>query len=145
MTTTDQTTHEPVDVDSLPLAQYLVLDDLAARYRTGETLWHLPKRARRHLEALAQTGLVGWRSGPDPETVQAWLTDAGRAAVLSPTYRVPVPVGRERIARYLDEAAARKRLTGLLSDEVTANAWAEAASWCRDDTIWADSPEEEGR
>jgi hypothetical protein len=46
---------------------------------------------------------------------------------------------RQRIAGYLDRAAGRTRTSGLLGDVVTANAWAEAASWCRDETIWGEA------
>lgn len=43
---------------------------------------------------------------------------------------------RHRIGRYLDRAAGSLRATGLLGDEVSANTLAEAAGWCRDETIW---------
>ncbi len=45
---------------------------------------------------------------------------------------------RERIAAYLDRVAASHRSTGLLGDQVSGNALAEAAEWCRDTTIWTD-------
>lgn len=46
---------------------------------------------------------------------------------------------RERIARYLDRAAASQRATGLLGDEVSGNALAEAAEWCREPSIWTEA------
>ncbi|GGM52754.1 hypothetical protein ACFFX1_55370 [Dactylosporangium sucinum] len=46
---------------------------------------------------------------------------------------------RERIAAYLDRAAASQRKTGLLGDEVSANALAEAAEWCREPSIWTET------
>jgi hypothetical protein len=75
-----------------------------------------------------------WRFELAEEQV-IWFSDAVRA------------YERERLARYLDRAAAGARATaatGLLSDEITANAWTEAAGWCRDKTIRSDQDEEEG-
>lgn len=46
---------------------------------------------------------------------------------------------RERIARYLDRAAGRKRHnteTWFSSEAICANTLTEAAQWCRDETIW---------
>jgi hypothetical protein len=130
-------------VDSLPPTQYLILEVLAARRRTGERTWTFPDRLRRQIDNLSWLGLVGWKFGVAQRSVQAWLTAAGQSAILSPNYQPPEPVGRERIARYLDRAAANQRRTGLLADAVTANAWEQAARWCRDDTIWDDGDEEQ--
>jgi hypothetical protein len=138
-------TAAPVDTDSLPPTQYLVLEVLAARHRTGEHVWTFPSRLTPQMKALEAAGLVGWKSGIVEHTVLAWLTGHGKAATIAADYRPPVAFGRERVARYLDRAADDLRKTGLLSDTVTANAWAEAASWCRDDTIWVDDDEQEQR
>lgn len=43
---------------------------------------------------------------------------------------------RERIAGYLSRSAQKKRRSDLLGDVVTGNQLAEAAEWCRDETIW---------
>lgn len=46
---------------------------------------------------------------------------------------------RERVARYIDRAMAGKRETaaqGLSADTIVADAWAEAAGWLREDSIW---------
>lgn len=46
---------------------------------------------------------------------------------------------RARVARYIDRAVSGKRETaamGLLADTIVADAWAEAAGWLRDDSIW---------
>ena len=48
---------------------------------------------------------------------------------------------RQRIAAYLDKAAASLRGTGLLGDQVSGNAFAQAADYCRDETIWAEANE----
>lgn len=84
-----------VDVDRLPPTQYLVLEVLAARYRLGEHTWSFPARLNAAGEALAQLGLIVWTSHPAPDARRAWLTDAGKSAVLSDGYQVP-DVLRER-------------------------------------------------
>lgn len=52
-----------VNVDQLPPTQYLILDVLGGRWRSGETLWTSPARLRTAVEALTDLGLVGWKSG----------------------------------------------------------------------------------
>lgn len=102
-----------VDVDNLPPTQYLILEVLAARYRTGEQAWTFPNRVRPALEALSKAGLLSWKSSSKPGLALAWLTDAGRAAALSPTYEPPAsdtmfvvvqhsPGSPERFRRRLD-------------------------------------------
>lgn len=79
-----------VNVDSLPPTQQLILDVLAARHRLGEQLWTFPaKGMRRPMDALANAGLIGWKSGVTEGTVRAWLTEAGRDAVLYAGYEPP--------------------------------------------------------
>lgn len=78
-----------VNVDQLPPTQYLILDDLGGRWRSGETLWTFPSRLRVAVEALAALGLVGWKSGVVERTIQVWLTDAGQEAVLDDAYLPP--------------------------------------------------------
>lgn len=81
---------EPVDVDSLPPTQYLILDVLAARYRTGETLWTFPARSGIVAAAhrLAQLGLVGVKSGTRPKKTAAWFGGAGRDVLVDVTAAV---------------------------------------------------------
>lgn len=46
---------------------------------------------------------------------------------------------RDRIASYIERAAARKRENAeawFSADAIVANAWDEVAGWCRDETIW---------
>ncbi|MEW2474627.1 hypothetical protein AB0875_12630 [Micromonospora gifhornensis] len=83
-----------IDTDHLPPTQYLILEVLAARHRLGETTWTFPSRFRAVLHALADAGLIGWKSGVAPRSYIAWLTGAGRSAVLSDTYVAPAGVGR---------------------------------------------------
>lgn len=89
---------EPFDVDNLPITQYLIMEVLAARHRTGEPGWNFPKRARRQLDALATYGLIGYRSWSEPNTYQAWLTEKGKTAVLSEAYEARLQELRERQA-----------------------------------------------
>lgn len=141
MTVTAPDAEEPTG-DALPLAQSLILEVLAARHRTGEQMWSFERRCTRQLRALEGAGLVGWRSGPEPESVQAWLTKSGRDEVLLAGYRPPNPLGNDRVAAYLDRAADSAERTGLIGDVVRAGAWREAAAWCRDHTMWGDAEEE---
>lgn len=78
----------PVDSDSLPPTQYLILEVLAARYRTGESYWTLPSRFTNQLRILAEAGLVGFE-GAGEKTLRAWLTDDGKAAAMSDGYQAP--------------------------------------------------------
>lgn len=79
-----------MDVDRLPLTQYLVLDVLAARHRLGEHSWTFPTAAGPAVDALIGLGLVAGKAGFLPKTLLVWLTDAGRAAVLSTDYVPPI-------------------------------------------------------
>lgn len=90
-----------IDVDRLPPTQQLVLEVLAARYRLGEHTWSFPARLNAAGEALARLGLIAWTSHPAPYTRRAWLTDAGKAAVLLGDYQVP------DVVRQRDEAQAQ--------------------------------------
>lgn len=86
MTAADQPA--PIDVDSLPPTQYLILDVLAARHRTGEQVWTFPSRFTNQFRILSEAGLVDF-DGAGKKTLRAWLTDAGREAVLLDGYTTP--------------------------------------------------------
>lgn len=88
MTATEQAA-APVDTDTLPPTQFLVLEVLAARYRTGETYWTLPDRCAPAARALERAGLVWLRSAPVSGHFEARFTDAGRAAALLDGYVTP--------------------------------------------------------
>jgi hypothetical protein len=92
-----------VDVDGLPPTQYLIMDVLAARWRTGEHLWTFPTRPGIVGAAhdLARAGLVGMKSGVAPKTIQVWLTDAGKAAVLMPGRVNPVDEPRRIVVDWV--------------------------------------------
>lgn len=95
-----------VDVDSLPPTQYLILDTLAARYRTGEHLWTLPTMPGivRAAHQLGRLGLIGMKSGIAPKTIQVWLTEAGEAAVLTPGWVNPADEPRRIVVDWVRRA-----------------------------------------
>lgn len=77
------------EIMKLPLAQYLILELLTARYRLGEGLWTLPARTRPQCRALEELGLVGWKEGIIEKTLLAWLTTEGKNAMIDPKYQPP--------------------------------------------------------
>jgi len=120
-----------IDTDELPPTQYLILEVLAARARTSETLWTFPARLRSHIEQLADIGLIGWKAGVAPRTVMAWLTDAGKAATMSPPYVSPDaewsvrwPGGRVMSPNFT-EAGARRRAEEMGLEAV----WRPVGPW----------------
>lgn len=79
----------PASEGELPPTQYLMMEVLAARYRLGENYWTFPSSHRRIADELESKGLVYQKSGRVERTILVWLTDAGKAGVLSPNYQVP--------------------------------------------------------
>lgn len=83
-----------VDVDSLPLAQYLILEVLRARHRLGEPFWPIPKRAKKQLTALQDAGLVSYESGVIEGWYDASLTPRGMEATgVKPLPEAPTSPG----------------------------------------------------
>ncbi|MER7331784.1 MULTISPECIES: hypothetical protein [unclassified Micromonospora] len=120
---------DPIDVDSLPPTQYLMLEVLAARHRLGEALWTFPSGPayRKAADYLAQLGLVGWKSGVAPKTIQVWFTDVGRAAALDGDYLSPhdkqIRMARAEVAEDIGDAI----LTHFAPDNRTARQAARIA------------------
>ena len=81
---------EPLDIDNLPPTQYLVLEVLAARARTGEVLWTFPSHLAVPLRALEDRGLVSVMHGVAPGSLRARLTEIGKAHVLKGDYVSPL-------------------------------------------------------
>ena len=75
--------------ETLSLTQELIMEVLAARYRLGERIWPFPATAIRALNTLEGLGLIGHKSGVVERTRNAWLTDYGKASVLSDSYLPP--------------------------------------------------------
>lgn len=78
-----------VDPGDLPPTQYLVLEVLAARARTGEPAWTFPTSIRPALDELARRGLVGYKPSPAPDACLVWLTDHGALAAFDAGYTPP--------------------------------------------------------
>lgn len=67
----------------------LLIEVLAARHRTGETVWTFATTHARTVRILAEKGLVAWKSGVIEKTILVWLTDDGRAYALDEEYTHP--------------------------------------------------------
>jgi hypothetical protein len=74
----------------LPPTQYLVMEVLAARYRTGENFWTFPSSLRQTLDALVRADLVNVYGSPAPGSFRVGLTEAGCKHSLKPDYVPPV-------------------------------------------------------
>jgi hypothetical protein len=97
-----RTTAEPTaQADDLPPTQYLVMEVLAARHRTGEPYWTFPSSLRNTLDALVRAGLIDALDSPVALSLRARLTEAGRKHSLKPDY-VPPNGGIDRLRRALE-------------------------------------------
>lgn len=100
--------------DDLPPTQYLIMEVLAARARTGEQLWTFPSNLRHALDALVRAGLIDVLNSPAPASLRARLTTAGRKHSLKPDYVTPVEdiydTAFDQIDRHLDEYRGAKAL-----------------------------------
>lgn len=103
-----------VDVDALPPLQYLILDVLAARYRTGEHLWTFPTSARPAIRALVELGLVEEMHGITPKTIRASLTAAGKVAVLKDGWVNPADEARRLLVQELRRSSCHVNGSPLL-------------------------------
>jgi hypothetical protein len=77
----------------LPPTQYLVMEVLAARARTGESYWTFPTSVKPAITQLAAGGLVRMKAGVVERTVRVWMTDAGRDLFLMDGYEPPTAGG----------------------------------------------------
>jgi hypothetical protein len=87
----------------LPPAQALVMEVLAARARLGEGHWTFSTRHRQVIAALELRGLVASKSGITERTCLAWLTDKGREATQSATYKAPALAALDDLRWLLDD------------------------------------------
>lgn len=67
----------------------LVLEVLAARYRTGENYWTFDTNVGPALRRLERAGLIVSLGSAQPGTEQVRLTDAGKKAALLEDYLTP--------------------------------------------------------
>lgn len=98
----------------LPPTQYLVMEVLAARTRTGEPFWTFPSSLRHTLDALVRADLIDVLNSPAPASLRARFTAAGRKHSLKPDYVTPVEdaydTAFDRIDRHLGEYRGAKAL-----------------------------------
>jgi len=109
-----------VDVDKLPPTQQLVLDVLAARYRLGETMWTFSTNCQSAINALEEHGLAGQMHGVIERTLRAWLTEAGKDAVLSKTYTPPGVARHQYEVRWAEEEGSEHVRRFVCDSEVEA-------------------------
>jgi hypothetical protein len=114
------------DADDLSPTQSLVLEVLASRHRLGETHWTFSTRHLTALRALERRGLVGLMHGVVPCTCRAYLTDAGRKAALSPTYKGPCCFTRDSLVDALTRLEIKVQLTGPIAGMINAESMADA-------------------
>lgn len=77
------------DTSTLPAAQELVMEVLAARYRLGERVWTFDNKQARTLKALEVKGYLSYKHGSVQGTRLAWMTTEGRAAAMDSNYTPP--------------------------------------------------------
>lgn len=100
------------DIDGLPPTQYLIMDVLAARYRTGETSWTFPTSVGNALYLLVDKELIRIRNGVVERTYIVTLTDTGKAALFDGVeYTAPIEAQLAASRRAVD--AYRLVLTDL--------------------------------
>jgi hypothetical protein len=115
-----------IDVDELPPTQYLMFSVLAARWRTGETIWNFPSRMKAAGRALVDAGLADWLDGNVEDTFRLAITDeaiemldAGRGGYLTPADRKLTRIGSLLEASMLEDSvpttALEKALAGVLA------------------------------
>lgn len=85
-----RTVADQVNIVNLPPTQYLVLEVLAARARTGEALWTFPSNLGPALRALEANGLITTMHGITAMSIRASLTDTGRGYTLKGDYVTPL-------------------------------------------------------
>jgi hypothetical protein len=75
------------------------MEVLAARYRLGERTWPFSSRLAPAIRALSELDLVTEMNAQVPKTIRASLTEAGREAAMSVTYRAPAEHVTEHAVR----------------------------------------------
>jgi hypothetical protein len=114
-----------LDAGDLSPTQSLVLEVLASRYRLGEPHWTFSTRHLTALRALEKRGLVGLMHGIVQRTCRAYLTDEGRKAALSETYKGPCCFTRDALADALTRLEIKVQLTGPIAGMINAESMAD--------------------
>lgn len=79
----------PEEADKLPPTQYLMMEVLAGRFRTGEKHWTFPAKLSRVARALEKRGLVWWKFGVVRKTIWVGMTREGVETFIDPRYHPP--------------------------------------------------------
>lgn len=90
-------------MSDLTPTQSLIGDVLAARARTGESMWTFDTRLRKSAEFMAAMGLVTVHHGIVEKTFRASLTELGKIRFISEKYVPPMDKGGAR-ARHVRNA-----------------------------------------
>jgi len=84
------------DEVALTPTEELILDVLAARFRTGESVWTFGSRTHAAAASLERKGLVALMAGQVERTYRASLTITGQKLCTSDTYSSPIDQAREK-------------------------------------------------
>lgn len=117
-------------MSDLTPTESLIGDVLAARTRTGETMWTFDTRLTQQATHLAELGLIGTTHGIVEKTFRAWLTEAGKARFISESYVPPMDKGGAR-ARHVRNAE------GFLQKAALANTQQEFENHTRTAEVYA--------
>jgi hypothetical protein len=116
--------------NTLTPTQELIGDVLAARFRTGETMWTFDSRLTKSALYMQELGLIGTTHGIVEKTFRAWLTDAGKARFVSESYSPPMDKGGAR-ARHVRNAE------GFINKAVTSFNQRETDNYLRIAEVYA--------
>lgn len=137
------------DADADTIRDYLVAivakvwmenEEFSGKYPFGNSDWQYEL-----YKPLVLHGFVGGSLDTDYGHLESADEDAADTLILAAIEHLDQPVERittirrterERVAAYLAQMATYQRKTGMLSDQVSANAFAQAASYCLDESIW---------
>lgn len=117
-------------MSDLTPTEELIGDVLAARARTGETMWTFDSRLTKQLLHLEALGLIGTTHGIIEKTVRAYLTEDGKARFISDKYVPPMDKGGAR-ARHVRNAE------GFINKAVTSFNQRETDNYLRIAEVYA--------
>jgi len=117
-------------MSDLTPTEELIGDVLAARARTGETLWTFDSRLTKQVLHLEEMGLVNVTHGIVEKTLRASLTELGKIRFISESYVPPMDNGGAR-ARHVRNAE------GFIQKAVLATTQREFDNYSRIAEVYA--------
>lgn len=81
---------DPMTEHQLTPTEELVMEVLSARYRLGETQWSMSTKHGKSLAALADKGMLTFRSGVTERTYLVQMTEEGRTEYVTKGYTAPL-------------------------------------------------------